>query len=126
MQPQPHRMMANGIRVDNPDIIRVGHNTGVKCSPLITAVNMEDPRVNCPDGTDGSNLEDGVGDRVFDLNDYEGVGELSPSPSTTASRSHHRLRQPVLCTIMNSRSSDVTPVMRLGTSRMTVPSACRP
>ena len=46
---------------------------------------MEDPRVNCPDGMDGSNLEDGAGDVGFDLNDYEGVEELSPSPSTTAS-----------------------------------------
>ena len=45
---------------------------------------MEDPRVNCPDGMDGSNLEDRVGDRGFDPNDYEGVGD-SPSPSTTAS-----------------------------------------
>ena len=33
----------------------------------------------------GSNLEDGVGDMGFDLNDYEGTGELSPSPSATAS-----------------------------------------
>ena len=39
---------------------------------------MEDPRVNCPDGMDGSNLEDGVGDRGFDPNDYEGVEEPSP------------------------------------------------
>ena len=45
---------------------------------------MEDPKVDCPDGMDGSNLEDGVGDRGFDLNDYEGVGD-SPSPSATAS-----------------------------------------
>ena len=53
--------------------------------PAVRAVNMEDPRVDCPDGTDGSNLEDGVGDGGFDLNDYEGVEELSPSPSATAS-----------------------------------------
>ena len=52
--------------------------------PAVRAVNMEDPRVNCPDGMDGSNLEDGAGDRGFDPNDYEGVGD-SPSPSTTAS-----------------------------------------
>ena len=45
---------------------------------------MEDPRVNCPDGTDGSNLEDGVGDGGFDPNDYEGA-EHFPSPSATAS-----------------------------------------
>ena len=45
---------------------------------------MEDPRVDCPDGTDGSNLEDGVGDVGFDLNDYEGAEELSPLPSATA------------------------------------------
>ena len=46
---------------------------------------MEDHRVDCPDGTDGSNLEDGVGDRSFDPNNYEGVEELSPLPSATAS-----------------------------------------
>ena len=28
--------------------------------PAVKAVNMEDPRVNCPDGMDGSNLEDGA------------------------------------------------------------------
>ena len=50
----------------------------------VRAVNMEDPRVDCPDGMDGSNLEDGAGDGGFDPNDYEGVGD-SPSPSTTAS-----------------------------------------
>ena len=48
-------------------------------------VNVEDHRVNCPDGMDGSDLEDGVGDVGFDPNDYEGMEELSPSPSTTAS-----------------------------------------
>ena len=46
---------------------------------------MEDPRVDCPDGTDGSNLEDRAGDRGFDPNDYEGAEELSPLPSATAS-----------------------------------------
>ena len=46
---------------------------------------MEDPIVNSPDGMDGSNLEDGVGDGSLDLNDYEGVEELSPLPSATAS-----------------------------------------
>ena len=50
----------------------------------VRAFNMEDPRVNSPDGMDGSNLEDGAGDRGFDPNDYEGAGD-SPSPSTTAS-----------------------------------------
>ena len=50
----------------------------------VRAVNMEDPRVNGPDGMDGSNLEDGAGDGGFDLNDYEGVGD-APLPSTTAS-----------------------------------------
>ena len=45
---------------------------------------MEDPRGDSPDGMDGSNLEDGVGDGGFDPNDYEGVGD-SLSPSTTAS-----------------------------------------
>ena len=52
--------------------------------PAVRAVNMEDPRVNGPDSMDGSKLEDGVGDRGFDLNDYEDAGD-SPSPSTTAS-----------------------------------------
>ena len=46
---------------------------------------MEDHRVDCPDGMDGGNLEDGAGDMGFDPNDYEGVEELSPLPSTTAS-----------------------------------------
>ena len=50
----------------------------------VRAVNMEDPRGNSPNGMDGSNLEDGVGDGGFDPNDYEGVGN-SPSPSTIAS-----------------------------------------
>ena len=45
---------------------------------------MEDHRVDCPDGMDGGNLEDGVGDVGFDPNNYDGVEELSPSPSTTA------------------------------------------
>ena len=52
--------------------------------PAVRAVNVEDPRANCPDNTDGSNLEDGVGDGGFDLNDYKGV-KHSPLPSTTAS-----------------------------------------
>ena len=53
--------------------------------PAVRVANVEDHRVDCPDGMDGSNLEDGVGDMGFDLNDYEGVEELSPLPSTTAS-----------------------------------------
>ena len=53
--------------------------------PAVRVVNMEDPRVNSPDGMDGSSLEDGAGDGGFDPNDYEGVEELSPLPSTTAS-----------------------------------------
>ena len=51
----------------------------------VRAVNMEDPRVDCPDGTDGSNLEDGAGDGGFDPNDYEGAEELSLLPSATVS-----------------------------------------
>ena len=47
-------------------------------------VNIEDHRVDCPDGMDGGNL-DGVGDVGFDPNDYEGVEEPSSLPSTTAS-----------------------------------------
>ena len=46
---------------------------------------MEDHRVDCSDGMDGGDLEDGVGDVGFDPNDYEGMEELSPLPSTTAS-----------------------------------------
>ena len=34
---------------------------------------------------DGNNLEDGVGDRDFDPNDYESVEKHSPPPSTIAS-----------------------------------------
>ena len=48
-------------------------------------VNIEDHRVNCPDGMDGGDLDDGVGDVGFDLNHYEGMEELSPLPSATAS-----------------------------------------
>ena len=46
---------------------------------------MEDHRVNCPDGMDNSDLEEGAGDKGFDPNDYEGTEELSSLPSTTAS-----------------------------------------
>ena len=46
---------------------------------------MEDHRVNCHDGMDDSNLEKGVGDMGFNLNDYEGAEELSSLPSATAS-----------------------------------------
>ena len=79
-------------------------------------VNVEDHTVNCPDVTDDGDLEEGVEDMGFDLNDYEGTEELSSLPSTTASLLPPMLKQPGLHTIMNSRSSDVTPVMRLSTS----------
>ena len=36
MQPQPHRMMGNGIRMDNPIIIRVSHSMGARQGPPIT------------------------------------------------------------------------------------------
>ena len=48
-------------------------------------VNIEDHRVNCPDGMDGGNLDNGVGDVGFDPNDYEGAEEPSSLPSATAS-----------------------------------------
>ena len=48
-------------------------------------INVEDHRVNCPDGMDNGNLDDGVGDIGFDPNDYEDVEELFPLPSATAS-----------------------------------------
>ena len=86
---------------------------------------MEDHRVNCPDGTYNGDLEEGAGDLGFDLNDYEGTEELSSLPSTTTSLLPAMLKQPILCTIMNSRSSDVIPVMRLGTSLTTAWSAYR-
>ena len=57
----------------------------------LRAVNMEDPRVDCPDGMDGSNLEDGVGDVGFDLNDYEGAEEVSPITL------HHCFPAPTTC-----------------------------
>ena len=60
MQPQPCGMTDNGIRVDNPIIIRVSHSTGVRQGPPVK-----------------------IGDGGFDPNDYEGAD--SPSPSTTAS-----------------------------------------
>ena len=47
--------------------------------------NIEDHRVDCADGMDSSDLDDGVGDVGFDLNNYEGVEELSSLPSATAS-----------------------------------------
>ena len=50
--------------------------------PAVRAINLEDLRGDSPDHADDSNLEDGVGDGGFDLNDYEGAD--SPS-STTAS-----------------------------------------
>ena len=53
--------------------------------PAVRVVNIEDCRVNCPDGMDDSNLYDGVGDVGFDPNDYEGMEELSSLPSATAS-----------------------------------------
>ena len=53
--------------------------------PAVRVVNVEDLRVNCPDGTDDSNLEEGAGDLGFDLNDYEGMEDLSSLPSATAS-----------------------------------------
>ena len=39
--------------------------------------------------------------------------------------SHPTSKQLELCTIMNNKSSDATPVMRLGTSLMTAQSSCR-
>ena len=85
-----HEMMGTRIEVDNPDITRVTHNTGVKQSsnhswPAVRVVNMEDHRVDCPDAMNDGDLDDGVGDVGFDPNDYEGVEELSPLPSATAS-----------------------------------------
>ena len=83
----PHGMTDTGIEVDNPNVTRVALNTGVKCNswPAVRAVNVEDHRVNCPDGTDDSDLEDGAGDMGFDPNDYEDMEELPSLPSTTAS-----------------------------------------
>ena len=46
---------------------------------------MEDHRVDCLDGTDNGDLEEGAGEMGFDLNDYEGMEELPSLPSTTAS-----------------------------------------
>ena len=53
--------------------------------PAVRVVNMEDHRVDCPDGMDGSDLDNGVEDVGFDPNDYESVEEPSSLPSTTAS-----------------------------------------
>ena len=46
---------------------------------------MEDHRVDCHDGMDNSDLEEGAGDMGFNPNDYEGMEELPLLPSTTAS-----------------------------------------
>ena len=46
---------------------------------------MEDHRVDCPDGTNDSNLEEGAGDLGFDPNDYEGMEDPSSQPSATTS-----------------------------------------
>ena len=94
--------------------------------PAVRAVNMEDPRVDCPDGMDSSNLEDGVGDGALTQMIMKMQRSFPHPPPPLLPCSHCMLRQPILHTIMNSRSSDVTPVMRLGTSCMTVPSASRP
>ena len=53
--------------------------------PAARAVNVEDHRVDCHDGMDNGDLEEGAGDMGFDLNDYEGVEELPSLPSITAS-----------------------------------------
>ena len=58
MQPQPHRMMDNGIRADHPIVIRVSHSTGGQTRPssqswpAVRAVNLEDPRGDSPDRVD--------------------------------------------------------------------------
>ena len=44
---------------------------------------MENPRVDCPDGANNGNLEEGAGDLGIDPNDYEGVEKLSSLPSAT-------------------------------------------
>ena len=47
---------------------------------------MEDHRAgDYHDSTDNCDLEEGMGDMGFDLNDYEGAEELPSLPSTTAS-----------------------------------------
>ena len=89
---------------------------------------MEDHRADCHDGMDSGNLEEGAGDMGFDPNDYEGASlmvELPSLPSTTASLLTPHVKAPGLHTIMNSSSSDATPVMRLGTSLTTAQSAYR-
>ena len=91
MQSQPHRMMGTRIRVNNPNVTRVTLNTGIKCDPLITVGQLlEWSTWKTIESTalmvwDSGDLEDGVGDVGFDPNDYEGMEELSPLPSTTPS-----------------------------------------
>ena len=80
---------------------------------------MEDHRVNCPDGMDGSNLEMEWEMWALTRMIMKVQRSFPHCPPPLLPCSHHMLRQPVLHTIMNSRSSDVTPVMRLGTSLMT-------
>ena len=89
--------------------------------PAVRAVNLEDPRGDCPDSADDSNLEDGAGDGGFDPNDYEGVVSHCPPPLLPCS--HCTLKQPILRITMNSRSSGAIPVTRLDTSHGTVLSA---
>ena len=79
------------------------------------AVNVDNHRAeDCHDGTDNCDLEEGTGDMGFDLNDYEGAEELPLLPSLLSLCSHPMLKQPGSHTIMNSRSSNATPLMRLG------------
>ena len=67
-----HGMMGNGTRGGQPQCNQGWPQYGGQMRPsnhswpAVRAVNMEDPRVNSPDGMDDSNLEDGVGDRGFD------------------------------------------------------------
>ena len=77
------------------------------------AVNLEDPRSDSPDCAGDSNLEDGAGDRGFDPNNYEGTG-FPITLHHCFPYSHCTLKQPVLHTTMNSRSSGAILVTRPG------------
>ena len=56
---------------------------------------MEDHRVDCHDGMDNGDLEEGVGDMGFDPNDYEGAWRSFPHyPLLLPLCSHPMLKQP--------------------------------
>ena len=122
-------MMGTRIEVDNPNVIRVALNTWIKHNPPITVGQLQ--------GGSTCKTIELTALMVQMMVIYKRVWEtwaltqmimkvwrsFPHCPLLLLLCSHPMLKQPGLCTIMNSRSSDVTPVMRLGTSLTTALSA---